>query len=103
MCGVRMATTGFVDYKPARLLNSFGPTPFAGIDQLLPAGALTLDNSCVQFMVESGHGLVADDAGDYAAIYVVPQAEKTTLQALCTLTVTGQSQWAAPLVRPGKN
>jgi hypothetical protein len=103
MCGVRMATTGFVDYKPARLLNSSGPAPFAGVDEVLPAGALKLDNGYVQFVVESNHALVADDAGDYAVIYVVPHAQKTTLRASCSLTVTGQSQWAAPIVWPSKN
>ena len=103
MCGVRMRTSGFVDYKPARLVANAEPVSFAGIDEVLPAGKLTLDNGYVQFAVVSGHGMAAEDAGEYAAVYIVPQAEEATLQAACTLTITGQSQWASLVVRPGKN
>ena len=95
MCGVRMRTSGFVDYKSARLLAGSGPVPFPGIDEVLPAGKLTLDNGYVQFAVAPGHGMAADDAGEYAAVYIVPQGRR----GYSASRVYADDRWPEPLVR----
>ena len=100
VCGVRMRTAGFVDYKKARLFVNGKPAEFAdAIDQALTPGIATLDNGYVQFRVESPqNGLATADEGQYASIYAVPKREVATLKANYRLTVTGRSGWSEPIV-----
>ncbi|MHB8971719.1 MAG: hypothetical protein ACYC3X_17075 [Pirellulaceae bacterium] len=100
MCGVRMRTAGFVDYSPAQLVDKSNVIPFDSTDGTMPPGKLRLDNGYIQFDVQSDrNAMVADDVGDHAAIYLIPQLEAATLRASCSLTISGRSQWAAPVMQ----
>jgi len=95
-CGVRMRTSGFVDYTKARLLVDGAETSFFDVDgQVISASEVALDNGYVRFALASGsNGFIAADEGGCANVYVVPKLEGNKLTASCTLTATGQSQWA---------
>ena len=60
-----------------------------------PAGKLTLGNGYVQFAVASGHQMAADDAGEYAAVYIVPQGPR----GYSASRVYTDDRWPEPLGR----
>jgi hypothetical protein len=104
LCGVRMRTGGFQDYAPARLL--LGPehqaTDFAAVaGKVLTEPSLALDNGYVQFRLRAGAGGAVASSGSLAAnIYLAPATDGLRSMASCTLEITGQSQFAAPIVSP---
>ena len=105
-CGVRMRTGGFQDYTPARLL--VGQTPrvadLAAVGgKVLNEASLALDNGYVQFRLRADRsGAVASSSNLAANIYLAPAAEGAGHRASCTLEITGQSQFAAPIVAPAR-
>jgi len=102
-CGVRMRTRGFEDYRSARLLVLGKPLAFDdAAETALPHGEAVLDNGYVQFHLSAREGsLAASDEGAFASIYAVPTRRGTSFSASCTLAITGQNQWSAPLIGPG--
>jgi hypothetical protein len=102
LCGVRMRTGGFQDYTPARLLlgQARQATDFAAVGgKVLKESSLSLDNGYVQFRLRAGRGGTAASSSSLAAsIYLVPAAEGPRYTASGTLDITGQSQFAAPIV-----
>lgn len=103
-CGVRMRTGGFPDYTPARLLVGDGrqAADFAVLGgKVLNEASLALDNGYVQFRLRAGQGGAVAQSGSLAAnIYLVPAAEGRVRTASGTLEITGQSQFAAPVMGP---
>lgn len=96
-CGIRMRTSGFVDYARATLLVDGAETSFHDVEgRVISASKLALDNGYVKFALASDtHMFRAIDEGGCASMYAVPRTDGNRLTASCTLTVTGQSQWAA--------
>ncbi len=105
-CGVRMRTGGFPDYTPARLLvgHAHQVADFAALSgKVLNESVLTLDNGYVQFRLRAGQGgAVASSSNLAANIYLTPAAEGRIRKASCTLEITGQSQFAAPIMAPAQ-
>ena len=97
-CGVRMRTRGFVDYRPAELIVA-GRRRQLAAEEVLPGGTATLDNGYVQFAVAAeGKGLAAANEGRYATVYALGEPRGNRVVATARLEVTGQSQWAGPVV-----
>ena len=101
-CGLRMRTRGFEDYRNARLLVRGKPLAFdETAETALPRGEAVLDNGYVQFHLSPRKGsLTASNEGTFAALYAVPKRRGTSFSAACTLEITGQNQWSAPLIGP---
>ena len=101
-CGVRMRTRGFEDYRSARLLVRGKPLAFdEAAETAVPRGEAVLDNGYAKFHLGAREGsLAASNEGTFAAIYAVPKHRGAGFSASCTLEVTGQNQWSAPLVGP---
>ena len=69
--------------------------------KIVKDASLTLDNGYAQFRMLSDHGdVTASSTGLVASMYLVPVLEEAKLTASCSLKITGQSQFAAPLVCP---
>jgi len=100
MCGVRMRTTGFVDYNKAKLFVGGKETIFSDVDGKTLPSKVTLDNGYVRMDVSSG--FAAADAAACAAVYAAPEAKDNVQRASCTLTVTGRNQFAGPIIQPKK-
>jgi hypothetical protein len=107
LCGARMRTGGFVDYKKARLSVSGEPVESADVaGNPLPGRDATLDNGYAQFHVTSEqNNLVAeaDPTAAYSGIYRVPlRLNERQITASCKLTITGQSQFNMSIIGIGK-
>jgi hypothetical protein len=102
LCGVRMRTRGFPDYRPAVLMvgeNAGTSSPLEWQDQPLPGHLATLDNGYIQFRVDCRQRLAAEEGGSWAGLFALPQRDGTVWHAEQRLTITGQSQFAAPVIR----
>ncbi len=101
-CGVRMRTRGFEDYRSARLLVRGKSVTFDdATETALPRAEAVLDNGYVQFHLTAREGsLAASNEGTFAALYAVPKLHGTSFSASCTLEITWQNQWSAPLIGP---
>jgi hypothetical protein len=95
-----MRTRGFEDYRNARLLVRGKSLAFDdAAETALSRGEAVLDNGYVQFHLSAREGsLAASNEGTFAAIYAVPKRRGTSFSASCTLEITGQNQWSAPLI-----
>ena len=107
LCGVRMRTGGFQDYTPAHLLAGQERKVVGfkeGESDILTEFPVALDNGYVQFRLLSGCGSATANGSRHATnIYVAPVAKGTRLAASYSLEITGQSQFAAPIISPAQN
>ncbi len=105
LCGVRMQSTriGPADYHKVSLELAGKQIAFGDVaGKPLTAEKLALNNGYVQFTLNSDQNqfLALNDADAYAGIYTIPKPQgERQLTAQCSLTVTGQSQFKAPLIK----
>jgi hypothetical protein len=57
-----------------------------------------LDNGYVQFRLECPQRLAALEDGAWPGLCTAPELQGASWRASCTLAVTGQNQWMAPVI-----
>jgi hypothetical protein len=112
LCGVRMRTRGFPDYRPATLVIGSRRAVerlFEWPETPLPGHSATLDNGYIQFRLDCAPAddvgrqqLAAQEEGAWAGLYAVPERRGTTWRVKHTLTITGRNQWAGPVIGAGR-
>ena len=102
LCGVRMKTRGFPDYRPATF--AIGDHRVASAELIerqgdcLTTQKATLDNGYIQFGLDCTQPLSAAVDGSWTGLYAAPELHGRSWAAQCVLTATGQNQWEAPLI-----
>ncbi len=103
--GVRMRTRGFPDYRPAVLRIGDEAMPSGALEwegHPLPGHRATLDNGYIQFRVDCRQRLAAEEGGSWSGLFAIPERDGPVWHMEQRLTITGQSQFAAPIIRPLK-